>query len=302
MANPGFLHRIALASRLKTLPLAASSVLVVTSDAIGRDLVVDAWRVVACITIAACFHVAGILTTDLFDHRAGTDKLARLDRNAIPTGSLQLEAGTLTRRAVAQVALAVLAAAAVLVAILADVDLWIWFGVAIALGWSYAGPPLRLAYVGSGFGELVFAFAYGPLLGAGTARALGVPFTRSAWIAASACGVLIAMTFASHHFLHWRADREASKRTPVVAFGEDGALIFLAIADAAVFTTILVSVVLEALPPLSALALLGAPGIAVALRRAGDDPVAQRILGLIGAHLAAVVVGVLGLSLGSLLR
>jgi len=302
VANPGFLHRIALASRFKTLPLATGSVLVVASDGVGRDLAVDPWRIVACITIAMAFHVVGILTSDLFDHRAGTDKLARLDRNAMPTGSLQLEAGTLTQRTVAWVAVTVLAIAAVLVALLRDADLWIWFGVAVACAWSYAGPPLRLAYVGSGFGELVLAFAYGPLLGVGTARALQIPFTRSAWLASSAAGVLIAMTYASHHFLHWRADREASKRTPVVVFGEDGALIFIAIADVAVFATILICVALEVLPPLSALALLGAPGVAVALRRASEDPVAQRILGLIGAHLAAVVLGVLGLCLGSLLR
>lgn len=296
------MHRIALAVRLKTLPLSFGAVFVVAADASGRDLSPGALRVAACIGIAASFHVAGILISDVFDHRAGTDKLARLDRNAIPTGSLQLEAGTLTVRHVAWVAAGALALAAGLVALLGDAGAWVWFGAAFACVWSYAAPPLRLSYVGSGFGELVIAFAYGPLLGAGTARALDVPFTRSAWMAASATGVLVAMAYASHHFLHWRADRQASKRTPVVVFGEDGALIFIGITDLAAFLTILTAVAIGTLPPLCALALLGAPVVAVAIRRASDDPVAQRILGLIGAHLAAVLFAALGLSLGLLLR
>lgn len=302
MADRGFLHRIALATRIKTVPLALGGVLVVSADAAGRELRIDGWRLGTCLLIAALLHVAAILVSDVFDHRAGTDKLARLDRNAMPTGGLQLEARTMTVRQVSTIAAMFLGVAAVLVASLRDPVTWGWFGVALACLWTYAAPPLRVAYVGSGFGELVVAVAYGPALGAATAQALGVPRTAGGLLAASVCGVLVAMTFGSHHFLHWRADREASKRTPVVVFGEDGAFAFVGVVDLLAYLTLLGGVLAGVLPAVCATALVGAPGIAVALRRAQEDPVPQRILGLIGVHLAAVVFAVAGLSAGLLLR
>jgi 1,4-dihydroxy-2-naphthoate octaprenyltransferase len=301
VADRGLLHRVASAARLKTAPLSIGSVVVVAADAFGRDLSPDPLRIAACGGIAIALHITAILVSDLFDHRAGTDKLARLDRNAIATGSLLLEAGRLTGRQVARAALAGLAIAAAIVASLGDVSLWIWFAAALACLWSYAAPPLRLAYVGAGFGELLIAAAYGPLLAAATARALEMPLSLDAWLGSCAVGVLVSMAFGSHHFLHWRADRSASKRTPVVAFGEEGALVFIGSLDLAAFATILVSVVVGALPPYAAIALVGAPGIAVAIRAAALDPVPQRILGLIGAHLAAVVLATAGLTIGLLL-
>lgn len=302
MADRGFWHRIAAAVRIKTLPLSIGSVLVVVADAAGRDLPVQAWRVAAALVIAASLHAAGILVSDVFDHRAGTDKLARLDKTAVPTGALQLEDRSLRVRDVATVAAVLGLLATALVASFREASVWPWFLAGIACVWSYAAPPLRIAYIGGGFGELVLAAAYGPLLGVATAHALQVPRTGSMLLGSSILGALVAMTFCTHHLLHWRADRAATKRTPAVVYGEDGALLLIGLVDLAVFIAILVGVALQTLPPVAAVALLGAPGVAVALRRAHEDPVAQRILGAIGAHLAAVVFAIVGLVAGLALR
>lgn len=296
MPNPGFLQRIALAARIKTVPLSIGSVLVVAAYAYARDTDPDAWRIAVLVVVAAAAHVAGILVSDLFDHRAGTDKLARLDKTAIPTGSLQLEAGTLSVRAVGAVAGSMLLLAALLVALLDAPEAWPWFFAGVTFVWSYAAPPLRLAYVGGGFGELAIAAAYGPLLAGLAAAGLAIPLDATLVLASSVIGVFVATAFASHHLLHHRADRAAAKRTPAVAYGEDGALLFLGLLDLGASAAVLIGIVRDVLPPLAAIALLGAPGVAIALRRAHEDPVAQRILGLIGAHLAAVVFAVGGLT------
>lgn len=302
MANRAFLHRIAQATRLRTVPLSLGSVLVVAADAAGRGASLEPLRVVACLFIAASLHVVAILVSDLHDHAAGTDKLARLDRNGIPTGPSPLEDGTLQPRQIAAAALVLTIDASIVTALVGRPEAMGWFAAALAAIWSYAGPPLRVAYVGAGFGELLIAACYGPMLAAATASAIGVPLTSSSLVASSIVGALVAMTFCSHHFLHWRADRQASKRTPAVVFGEDGGLLFVTVVDLAAYAAVGVGIVTGTLPAVSALALLGAPGISVALRKAQPDPIVQRILGLIGAHLAAVVFAVAGLCLGLALR
>jgi 1,4-dihydroxy-2-naphthoate polyprenyltransferase len=298
MATQGFVKGVAQAGRLKTLPLSLGSVIFFGAFVTATDASLDLMRWLGCLAVAALMHTTGILVSDLFDHRSGADKLAGFDRTAIPTGSLQIQSGKLSVGQVWQASAVLIVVSALIVAILGEASVWPWYLAGLALLWSYAGPPMRFSYVGAGFGELVIAVAYGPLLMGATAAALRIAIPTGVWLGSIVIGVLVAAALGSHHGLHWRSDGQASKRTPFVVYGEAGGVGFIAILDLIAYGVLIYAIFAKHLPAMASLALLGAPGAAVAVGRARQDAVAQRILGLIGAHLAAYLIAVVGLSVG----
>lgn len=226
---------------------------------------------------------------DLSDHRAGTDKLARLDRSGIATGGLALEAGEVTPLQVrVAVAVSLLIAAAGL-ASLGVASVWVVATVGLAAISQYAGPPLRLAYLGAG--DAVVLACYGPLAAVG-AYAAQTPWSivDGLWWASVSVGALIAMAYASHHFLHWRADKAATKQTIVVIAGESGALVIIAIVDFLAFVAIAGLAVSGWGGPALWASLLAVPALVSAWRAAWIDPLPQAFLRLIGAHLAAAAI------------
>lgn len=284
--------------RLRMLPLPLLPVAIAAAAAIGEAAAWD--RLVWVLLTVLALHLAGILITDLFDHRAGTDKLAKLDRSAIATGSLQLEAGTLTPAQVLRTALASIAVAVVGTAILADTSLWILLGVGLVLVTQQAGPPLRISYVGGGLGELVLLAAYGPLPAVATSIALTGTVQGAVVAASIILGALTAMGLASHHLLHWRSDRAATKRTPIVILGEEGGLAAIGVVDIFAYLALIASVVTGVLPVWSVAGVVGAPVVGAAWRAALADPLPQRTMQLVGAHLGAAVIAAMAIAAGFL--
>lgn len=299
MTQANFPSHLAAALRLRTLPLPLLPV-IVASAAASREGSIAWSRLGIVALVVVCLHLAGILITDLFDHRAGTDKLARLDRSALPTGSLQLEAGSLSVRQILITAFILLDFALLGVIVLADVSLLILGAVGLVLITQHSGPPLRLAYLGGGLGELSLAAAYGPLPAIATMIALTESVQPGVVWISCVIGALTAMGFGTHHLLHWRSDRAATKRTPAVVYGEEGALAFFGIVDMLAFVGLAAGVVSGHFPVFAIVGVLAAPIIGVTWRRALTDPLPQPVLQLIGAHLGAAVIVSISATVGFL--
>src|SRR2546423_4709589 len=110
------------------------------------------------------------------------------------------------------------------------------FGVAgFLLAFFYVAPPLRLAYIGRGLGEVDILISFGVLPLVGSYYVQTGTVTLTALLASLPIGIYTMAVLYFHHFLHWRADAAVGKNTPVVAPGERrgpplGALILLLIA------------------------------------------------------------------------
>jgi 1,4-dihydroxy-2-naphthoate octaprenyltransferase len=143
--------------------------------------------------------------------------------------------------------------------------------VGFLLAFFYVAPPLRLAYIGRGLGELDILLSFGvlPLVGAFYVQAGTV--TLAVLLASLPIGLYTMSVLYFHHFLHWRGDLAAGKITPVVALGERGARIAGALILLLVALAFLLDAVLNVYPWYSAVAILTILPTQVLLRRATND-------------------------------
>src|SRR6266571_3615603 len=74
-----------------------------------------------------------------------------------------------------------------------------------------------------------------------------------------------------HHFLHWKADQEVHKVTPVVALGERGARIAGMVLLLLIAIMLLLDALLQVFPWYSAIAALTVIPVILALRQATGD-------------------------------
>ena len=146
------------------------------------------------------------------------------------------------------------------------------FGVVgFLLAFFYVAPPVRLAYIGRGLGELDILISFGVLPLVGSFYVQSGTVTWTAILASLPIGLYTLAVLYFHHFLHWRGDKEAGKVTPVVALGEHrarvaGALLLLLIA-----LMFLVDAALEVFPWYSFIAVLTIIPVQIALRQATGD-------------------------------
>jgi 1,4-dihydroxy-2-naphthoate octaprenyltransferase len=97
-----------------------------------------------------------------------------------------------------------------------------WIGVVgLVLGWSYHGPPLKLAY--RGLGELDVLICYGPLLAVATYMLQRGAWSWAAFWLALPLGILIAAFLWVNEFPDYVADRSAAKKNLVVRLGRRAA-------------------------------------------------------------------------------
>ncbi|MCA1830544.1 MAG: prenyltransferase [Actinobacteria bacterium] len=258
------------------------------------------WTWLAVILVgAAALHLAANLINDYFDSRTGADKLARVDRSAIPTASGLIESGQMSARVMLGIAMffaAIAAVAGIWLAVVVRSWTVIWLGaIGTFLAVEYVGPPLRLAYRTRGVGDVAIFFAYGFLPVVGTFYVLrqpadiGMPSVGAAMWAGVVPGLLTTLVVFHQHFLHWRADKAAGKVTAVVALGPDVALGVSGVVIVAAYVVLAVQVALRLFPPLALLGLVTALPFAGAWVRALRDPAPQHYLQLLGATLGASV-------------
>lgn len=253
--EPGRVAFFAQTTRAQVLPVMLAPVLIGTALAWDERQIFNIGLFLLALLGALAAHLGSNVINDVFDYQSGADqKAATLDtgdeKQTVPTGSVNLLTGKLTLRQYWTLAGVLFG-----VALACGLVLTIWrpWTLAFAIGgfllaFFYVAPPIRLAYVGRGAGEVDIVLAFGvlPLVGAFYVQAGTV--TWQAIIVALAVGLYTMTVLYFHHFLHWRADRAVGKMSPVAALGEErGRVVGFALL-ALVGLAIIVSCLVGAMP------------------------------------------------------
>ncbi len=263
-------------TRARTLPVMAAPVLIGSALAWQQGSSLNWGFFILALTGALAAHLGANVMNDVFDFGAGTDQAAQAitpQGNTIATGSRYLLNGKLTITYYRKLGIACFAVALICGILLSIFRPWaLVFGIAgFLLAYFYVAPPIRLAYIGRGLGEIDILISFGilPLVGAFYIQSGTV--TLTVVLASLPIGLYTMIVLYFHHFLHWRADKVAGKITPVVALGEKlarivGALILLLIA-----IMIIVDAYLKVFPWYAIFAVLTIIPVEIALQRATGD-------------------------------
>jgi 1,4-dihydroxy-2-naphthoate octaprenyltransferase len=264
------------ATRARTLPVMLSPVI------IGSVLAWEQgsrfhWGLFFLALIGAlAAHLGANVVNDVFDFAQGADQAAQqklAEGTTLATGSAMLMNGKLSVMAFRGLAVALFALALVCGIVLALYRPWaLAFGVVGSLlAFFYVAPPLRLAYIGRGLGEIDILISFGILPLVGSFYVQSGQVTGAALLASLPVGLYTTAVLYFHHFLHWRADAEVGKITPIVALGENRARIVGAVLLFLVAGLIIVDVLLGVFPWYAALAALTIFPVLKSLREATGD-------------------------------
>jgi 1,4-dihydroxy-2-naphthoate octaprenyltransferase len=184
------------------------------------------WTWLAVTGIALfCMEVAKNAWGDVFDYDSGSDlAVAPEDRTDFSGGKRVLVDGLLTRGQTWAIALLSgglgLLLGALIVFVREPAALWIGV-VGLALGWSYHGPPLRLAY--RGLGELDVVLCYGPAIALATYVIQTGAWSWTVFWLSLPLGLCTAAFLWVNEFPDYLADRACGKRNLVVRLGRRAA-------------------------------------------------------------------------------
>jgi len=277
-------------TRARTLPVIAAPVIIGSALAWQQGSSFQWGLFVLALVGAMAAHLGANVINDVFDFGAGTDQAAQAiiqQGNTVATGSKYLLNGKLTLTYYRKLAVVCFAVALLCGIVLTIFRPWaLLFGIiGFLLAFFYVAPPIRLAYIGRGLGEIDILICFGILPLVGSFYVQSSTITPVALLASLPIGLYTMAVLYFHHFLHWRADKEVGKITPVVALGEKrariaGALILLLIA-----VTIIVDVYLKVFPWYAIFAVLTIIPVEVALQRATGD--LKQYMKLMAANLNA---------------
>lgn len=276
------------ATRAQTLPVMLAPVLIGSTLAWQQGAAFQ-WGFFALALVGAlAAHLGANVVNDVFDFGQGADQEAQKltpEGTTLATGSRFLMNGKLSMGVYRGLAAVLFAIALLCGIVLTFFRPWsIAFGIAgFLLAYFYVAPPLRLAYVGRGLGEIDILISFGilPLVGSYYVQAGNV--TLNALLVALPIGLYTTVVLYFHHFLHWRADQAVGKVTPVVALGEQRARIVGAVLLVLIAVLIALGVLLNALPWYSIIAVLTVIPVLLTLRQATGE--LKNYLKLMGSNL-----------------
>ena len=264
------------ATRARTLPVMLAPVLIGSVLAWQQGTPFQWALFVLALLGALAAHLGANVVNDVFDFAGGADQTAQKmapEGTTLATGSQALMRGQLSLRTYRGLAVSLFALALVCGIVLTFFRPWtLAFGVAgFLLAFFYVAPPLRLAYVGRGLGELDILISFGilPLVGSYYIQAGKV--TLIALLASLPIGLYTTAVLYFHHFLHWRADQAVGKITPIVALGERSARLVGGILLSCVALTIFLDVLLNVFPWYSIIAAFTIIPVLLTLRQATGD-------------------------------
>ncbi|MDQ2904388.1 MAG: prenyltransferase [Chloroflexota bacterium] len=292
-------------TRARTLPVMMSPVVLgsVLAWQQGREFYWGLFLLTLLGALAA--HLGANVVNDVFDFSEGADQKAQEmlpEGTTLATGSQALMSGKFSLGGYQRLWIALFGLALLCGLALSFFRPWVLaFGIAgFLLAFFYVAPPLRLAYVGRGLGEIDILLSFGilPLVGSYYVQAGQV--TLTALLASLPIGLYTMVVLYFHHFLHWRADKQVGKITPIVALGERNARIAGAIFLVLIGLLFIVMAVLQVFPWYSAIAALTITPVLMALRRATGD--LKHYLLLMGANLNSNLLAALIVLLALLIR
>ncbi|GGF97437.1 1,4-dihydroxy-2-naphthoate octaprenyltransferase [Paenibacillus albidus] len=240
----------------------------------------------------AAAHLFSNMVNDLWDFRNGTDVEAERTPDIVTTNSGFLSRGVLSERTFAALTWSLLAVAVLCGALLSvySGSEILWFVAAGALiAYFYVAPPLRFGYRGMGYSEAAIFAAFGLMPVLGSYFVQTGQFSMKPVLLSLPVGLLTTLLLFNHHFLHWKADQQAGKRTLVVVWGERKALVFSRILLYLSYASLVVCVLLDVLPFYALLALLTAIPPVHVYRGLQQHNASPAYLPLMGASLQASV-------------
>jgi 1,4-dihydroxy-2-naphthoate octaprenyltransferase len=276
------------ATRARTLPVMIAPVLIGSVLAWQQGTPFQWFFFALALLGSLAAHLGANVVNDLFDFAKGADQAAQQlapEGTTIATGSQALMSGKFSLGAFRGLALGLFAFALLCGIVLTIFRPWaVAFGIAgFLLAFFYVAPPLRLAYVGRGLGELDILISFGvlPLVGSYYVQTGNV--TLSALLASLPVGLYTMTVLYFHHFLHWRADAAVGKLTPVVLLGERRARIVGDVLLSLIAVTILFDALFNIFPWYSFIAAFTVIPVLNALRHATGD--LKNYLSLMAANL-----------------
>ncbi|HZS79344.1 MAG TPA: prenyltransferase [Ktedonobacteraceae bacterium] len=265
-----------IATRARTLPVMLAPVVVGAVLAWQQEGMFQWGWFFLTLLGALAAHLGANVTNDVYDFDTGADQAAHdimPEGQTLVTGSNMLLNKRLSLRSYRLIAVSCFAVALLCGILLSLIRPYVLvFGVlGFLLAFFYVAPPLRLAYIGRGLGELDILISFGILPVIGSYYVQAGKVSLAAFLVALPIGLYTTAVLYFHHFLHWRADRAVGKITPVVALGERGARFAGALLLLLIAVTIILAIILQALPWYSCIAILTILPVQLRLRKASGD-------------------------------
>lgn len=256
------------------ISITSAAAMMIGAPVAARDAQLD-WTWLAITALALfCMEVAKNAWGDIYDYDSGTDLAVKPeDRTDFSGGKRVLVDQLLTRRQTWIITFGFgavgVALGAAIVFLQAPMAIWIG-AVGLALGWSYHGPPLQLAY--RGLGELDVVLCYGPLISLSTYVIQTNSYSADVFWLSLPLGLLITAFLWVNEFPDYDADRACGKYNLVVALGKQRAARLLPVIYLVGFALLLLVPALGTLPETVWLGLIAAPPALLACRWTLADP------------------------------
>ncbi|GAF12189.1 1,4-dihydroxy-2-naphthoate octaprenyltransferase [Bacillus sp. JCM 19046] len=241
---------------------------------------------------AASAHLFSNMVNDLWDFRNGVDQKANSSDEAISTNSGLLPNGRVSEKQFARVTwifLGIAVLSGITLAILTGITLLLFVLVGGLIAYFYVAPPLKFGYRGKGYSELAIFLAFGVLPVMGTYFVLTSTISLHAFLISIPIGLLTTLILFNHHFLHWKADKEAGKKTLVVLWGENGGLRFSKSLALVAYISVPILSIVGALPWYANIAILTAIPLFYVYQSLGIKNKAADYGRLMGASLRATI-------------
>ena len=178
---------------------------------------------------AALAHLFSNMINDLWDYKNGADSVVEEEVDAITSHSGYLTKGMWSVRTYTIVTWMLFGVAISCGIILSFFSGWWAFVLGLlggAIAFFYVAPPLKLGYRGKGLGEVAILLSFGVLPVMGAYYVQTAHMDVRALLLSLPIGLLTTLILFNHHFLHWKLDLRAGKKTLIVVWGEARALRF----------------------------------------------------------------------------
>jgi 1,4-dihydroxy-2-naphthoate octaprenyltransferase len=249
------------------------------SMAIGASMAAESanfsWGWLAILGLAMfCMEVAKNAWGDVIDYDSGTDLAVAPEDRTNFSGGKRVMVDSLLSRGQTWLVAAISGAAGLTlgaaIVFLREPDVFYLGCAALFLGWSYHGPPLKMAY--RGLGELDVVLIYGPAIAAATYILMTGEFSQDVVWASLPLGVFIAAFLWVNEFPDYEADRGAGKWNLVARLGKHRASRLLPLIYLSGLGLLAFAILRGHLPGAAALGALGAVPAAVAVHGCWQDP------------------------------
>lgn len=249
-------------------------------------------------------HLFSNTVNDLWDYRNGADVILEEKKNGIASNSEALTKGKWTEEEYSKLTWALFAVAVLCALILIFLSGWVVLLFAILgffFAYYYVAPPIKFGYRGKGYSEIAILFSFGILPVMGSYYVITQEIDYRTILLSLPIGILIVSLLFNHHFLHWRSDKEAGKKSLVVVWGEKKSIAFSRFLTFSAAFCIILCVVLRVVPVYTLIALISIMPLLKAYKGLKDENTTEDYAALMPASLQASTICGITMSLSLLI-